>query len=374
MKVLAPRLANDVRARLRFVNEAQITGQLDHPNIVPVHALGTHTSGALYFTMKLVEGVTLAEKLHPHRDRPRQPDWIAEYLEVFVKACDAVAFAHSRGVLHRDLKPDNVIVGSFGQVYLMDWGVARLLEGPCSVRAAAHEDLDRDGMLIGTIDYMAPEQARGETSMLDERSDIYSMGALLYYILSGRSPYEHIDRRLRLGAVQRGEVQPLDAIATSASLPLRLRAIATRALAPNPSDRYASVTDMKNDVLQYARGTPSLPRRTFAKGDTVLREGETGEAAYVIREGTCEAYKTIAGERRVLRRMGPGDVFGELSILSSKPVTATVAALEELTVDVVDAAILREGVGLNTWLGAFVKAVVERFRELDESVAGREGT
>jgi tRNA A-37 threonylcarbamoyl transferase component Bud32 len=372
MKVLAPRLATDVRARLRFVNEAQITGQLDHPNIVPVHALGTHASGALYFTMKLVDGITLADKLLPHRERPRQPDWIAEYLEVFVKTCDAVAFAHSRGVLHRDIKPDNVIVGGFGEVYLMDWGVARLVEGPFSVRAAAHEDLDRDGMLIGTIDFMAPEQARGETSALDERTDIYSLGALLYYILSGRSPYEHVDRRVRLGAVQRGEAASLDAIATSASLPPRLRAIVARALAIDPAGRYATVIDMKNEIVQYARGMPTLPRKTFAKGDIIVREGERGEAAYLIREGTCEVYKALGGERKVLRRMGPGEVFGELSILSSKPVTATVEAVDDVTVDVVDAAILREGVGLNTWLGPFVTALVDRFRELDEKLTGRD--
>ena len=378
MKVLAPELESDRRARVRFVEEAQITGQLDHPNIVTVHALGVLDSGALGFTMKLVEGATLAEKLRPHQGEVRRPDWIAEYLEIFVKVCDAVAFAHDRGVIHRDLKPDNVIVGPFGQVYLMDWGVAALIrsegapqeaathEGARRVlRTTGDEGVDRDGMLLGTVDFMAPEQARGELSHLDARSDIYALGALLYWILAGRTPCEHVDRRLRLGAVQRNEVEPLDRVATSARVPARLRAIAMRALSASPGDRYSSVIELKNEVLRFARGAPELPTRTFPKGAVVVREGETNDEAYVIREGTCQAYKTIDGERIALRTMGSGDVFGELSVVSSKPCTASVEALEELTVQVVDATTLRDGLGLNTWVAPFVAELAERFREVD---------
>ena len=383
MKVLASELESDPRARLRFVEEAQITGQLDHPNIVTVHALGVLASGALCFTMKLVEGATLAERLRAHKGEVRRPDWIAEYLEIFIKVCDAVAFAHSRGVIHRDLKPDNVIVGPFGQVHLMDWGVAALVpkegvqkEGapPDEVtqeaarhvlRATGAEGIDRDGMLLGTVDFMAPEQARGEISRLDARSDIYSLGALLYFILAGRTPCEHVDPRMRLGAVQRNEVEPLDRVSTSVRVPARLRAIAMRALSSSPEDRYPSVTEMKNEVLRFARGAPQLPTRTFTRGALVVREGEMNDEAYVIREGTCQAFKTIDGDRIALRTMGPGDVFGELSVVSSKPCTASVEALEELTVEVVDAITLRDGLGLNTWVAPFVAALAERFREVD---------
>src|SRR5262249_41973101 len=162
-----------------------------------------------------IEGITLRDKLRPFKGDLRRPEWIAEYLDVFVDVCDAVSFAHSRGVIHRDLKPENVIVGAFGQVYLMDWGGAalRTTDGAGHVtRATGSEGIDRDGMVVGTIDFMAPEQARGEISRVDERSDIYALGALLYFILAGRSPCEHVDRRMRLGAVQRGEIEPLDKI------------------------------------------------------------------------------------------------------------------------------------------------------------------
>src|SRR5262249_14442299 len=153
----------------------------------------------------------------------------------------------------------------------------------------------------------------------------------------------------------------LDQVWTSARLPGNLRAIAMRALSREPKDRYASAAELKADLIQYVRGAPDFPRSTYKKGEIVVREGEIGGAAYVIREGRCQAFKVVQGQKVVLRTMGPGEAFGELAILSSKPRTASVEALEDLTLEVVDANTLREGVGLHTWLGPFVSALVERF-------------
>jgi serine/threonine-protein kinase len=125
-------------------------------------------------------------------------------------------------------------------------------------------------------------------------------------------------------------------------------------------------------VLRYARGAPDLPVRTFAAGQTVVREGEMNTEAFVVREGTCIAYKTVDGQRVVLRTMGAGEVFGELSILSSKPCTATVEALEDVSLEVVDASTLRDGVGLHTWVAPFVAALAERFREVDARLTALE--
>jgi eukaryotic-like serine/threonine-protein kinase len=183
----------------RFVEEAQVCGQLQHPGIVPVHDLGRLEDGRPFFAMKLVKGRTLAELLNgragPAADLPR-------YLGVFEQVCQAVAYAHSKGVIHRDLKPANVMVGTFGEVQVMDWGLAKVLRPQgsataaaetaasviCTVRSACGEETG-DGQAMGTPAYMAPEQARGEVESLDERCDVFGLGAILCQVLTGAPPF-----------------------------------------------------------------------------------------------------------------------------------------------------------------------------------------
>ena len=188
----------------RFVEEAQIGGQLQHPGIVPVHELGRFPDGRLYIAMKLVRGRTLAELLGARNglgdDRPR-------FLSIFESVCQTIAYAHSRSVVHRDLKPSNVMVGTFGEVQVMDWGLAKVLnsggiaemewsglvrDGAIAVpadRAGADPWGSRDGSVLGTPAYMAPEQARGAVDLVDERADVFALGSILCEILSGQPAY-----------------------------------------------------------------------------------------------------------------------------------------------------------------------------------------
>jgi serine/threonine-protein kinase len=369
MKVLAPDRQASAEDWQRFIEEAQITGQLDHPNVVPTHELSLTTSGAPYFTMKLVEGQTLAALLEARQGEVRQLDWVAPLVEILMKVCDAVAFAHSRGVVHRDLKPSNIMVGAFGQVYVMDWGIARLMAGRSEVavgRDREHQPLDLDGFVLGTPAYMPPEQARGHHQATNERSDIFALGATLYEILTGHPPHGHGNMREQLTAAQSGLVRPPEQFFTASRLPRALGRIAMKAMAIQPAARYASATELKRELLAQLRGGADLPQRTFAAGELVMKEGDPGEAAYLIVHGTCRAFKIVDGEEVELRRMGPGEVFGETAILSDKSRSASVQALEPLTVQVVTPEELQEGVGLNTWVGAFVRTLADRFREVDE--------
>ena len=181
----------------KFVREAQVTGLLEHPGIPPVHELGRSADGRVYFTMKRVEGHDLAAVIQDLRAGAARPT-ITERLEIFLKVCDAVAFAHSKDVIHRDIKPANIMVGAFGEVLVMDWGLARVLghhdadHGPTSSRDG-HGDGDPlatlEGTVMGTPAYMPPEQAGGEIGRLDARSDVYALGALLYELLTFEPPY-----------------------------------------------------------------------------------------------------------------------------------------------------------------------------------------
>ena len=252
VKVIRPQVADSEEHRVRFLDEAQITAQLEHPNIVPVHDLGKNSQGDLYVTMKLVKGRSLGQIIEDLKNaehssckgaqRPTKADRssalqsgesseaseknsalesqatisLSELLNIFLKVCDGMAFAHSRGVIHRDLKPDNIMVGSFGEVLVMDWGLAKIVgredahAGELVTSSRVEKDAGQtlDGAAMGTPAYMPPEQAEGEISKIDHRSDIYSLGAILYEILTLRRPFQGKTPMEVMLKVSEGKLKP----------------------------------------------------------------------------------------------------------------------------------------------------------------------
>jgi serine/threonine-protein kinase len=374
IKIVDPSLASDGSVVGRFAEEARITGQLEHPSIVPIYELGVDQRGRRFLCMKLIEGETLEATLNRLGPARLDPIHLSRLLQMFVKVCDAVSFAHSRGVLHRDLKPTNVMVSDFGQVYVLDWGIARLRRGSPQVGhrvrvtagVAQGPELDAPGSLVGTACYMAPEQLLGKHDELDERTDVFALGATLYQILTGRPPLTpEIARAIWI----RREAAPIarpETIVPTAALPQELSRIVMRALAYQPGDRYASVGALKEDIEAFQRGVWELPRVTFAAGSIIIREGEAGDCAYVVVEGRCAAYQVEDGVEVELRVMGPGEVFGETAVFSSKPRTANVKSLTDVVLLVVTGDVLSKAVGLNSWMGAFVRTLADRFREADQ--------
>ncbi len=373
MKVLSATAAAGPEVSRRFVEEAQITGQLDHPNIVPVHAVGAFPDGRLFFTMKLVEGRTLTDLLSDEIDftDPRRRD-LERVIKVLVKVCEAVAFAHSRGVLHLDLKPDNVMVGHFGQVYVMDWGIAHLMPGEpdeAGVRTTRQRAAEREGLVSGTLAYMSPEQAMGEPARFGPHTDVFSLGAILYEVLTGEPPYSGDDLARIFHAAARGDVPPATAKARARGLPRALVRIAETALARDPADRYPTAEAMAADLERFMHGGAWYSVTDVPAGTVVVREGDRANAAYVVSKGTCEVYTERDGKRVPLQTVGRGGVFGEVAVLTDGRRTASVRALTDATLLVVTRATLQAELDDHGRIGIFLKALADRFSAQSQQLA-----
>ena len=262
----------------RFVEEAQIGGQLQHPGIVPIYELGAFADHRPYFAMKLVKGRTLSSLLDERSDRVHD---LSRFLSIFEYVCQTIAYAHARGVIHRDLKPSNIMVGSFGEVQVMDWGLAKVLpQGGAADDVSAGKtreretviatarsggesdsDLSRAGSVMGTPSYMAPEQARGEVDRLDERCDVFALGSVLCEILTrepafiGRSSGE-IQQK-----ASRGELKDaLDRLEGCGS-DAELIALARACLAAELEDRLRHAGDVTTRINTYHAGVQERLRR-----------------------------------------------------------------------------------------------------------------
>ena len=237
--------------RNRFLREARVTGRLEHPSIVPVYEIGRHADGSFYYTMRLVKGTTMMNAIRKCSNVFQRLELLPHFLHV----CNAVAYAHSKGVINRDLKPSNVMIGEFGETVVLDWGLAKIKDSDETIFVRQISDgvgKTVIGQAIGTPSYMPPEQAEGKIGDIDEISDIYSLGAILYQILTGKPPFsgrslDEIIQKVLTEKVENASEKEKDA-------PPELAAIAEKALSKDKNDRYTSVGDMIDDLSAYMTG------------------------------------------------------------------------------------------------------------------------
>jgi eukaryotic-like serine/threonine-protein kinase len=257
--IKVPHAAASPALERRLQTEARVLARLEHPGIVPIHDVGRLLDGRLFYVMKRVNGRTLREFMCDGPD-------VNESLRIFERICEPVAFAHARGCIHRDLKPDNVMVGAFGEVMVMDWGVARMEAAPePDPMSPASGSTTHAGTIVGTVGFMAPEQARGAAAAVDQRADVYSLGAILYSLLAREEPSADV----------------VTVVHRRRDLPRPLRAICARALALEPAERYSTVAALAQDVSQYRTGG-----RVYAYRENLLeraaRIGRTYRVAILL--------------------------------------------------------------------------------------------
>ncbi|MBI4607094.1 MAG: serine/threonine protein kinase, partial [Planctomycetes bacterium] len=246
--------AADRRRASRFLEEAQATAQLEHPNIPPVYDLGIDAKGSAYFTMRWIRGRNLKDIIAARTGELS----LVRLVQILAQAAMGVHFAHTRGVIHRDLKPHNIMVGDYGEVLVVDWGLAKVLrrhgepaeeEPPVSTARAEGEEPTLDGTVQGSLAYMAPEQAWGDTAAIDVRTDVFGLGAVLYEVLTGTPPRVQRSLPALLEAARLEEVEPPRQRAPSAGVPPQLEEAARKALALRKEDRYQSAKEL-HDALQ----------------------------------------------------------------------------------------------------------------------------
>ncbi len=271
LKEIQDRYADDPHSRTRFVLEAEVTGGLEHPGIVPVYGLGCYDDGRPFYAMRFIRGDSLQDaiaKFHqaegPKRDPGERALALRGLLGRFVAVCNAIAYAHARGVLHRDLKPGNVMLGKYGETLVVDWGLAKVMgrgqlptepPEPYLVLSSADSGAPTQmGSALGTPQFMSPEQAAGRLDLLGPASDVYSLGATLYHLLTGKAPFEGADAGAILQKVQQGEFPAPRRV--SRAVAAALEAVCLKAMALRPEERYASARALADDVEHWLADEP----------------------------------------------------------------------------------------------------------------------
>jgi tRNA A-37 threonylcarbamoyl transferase component Bud32 len=373
LKQLDDAYATNMTQVANFLREARITSQIDHPNLAPVYEVGVRDGHRIYFTMKLIEGEDLAQRVRGKPLEERSQTELLDQIDAVIRICGAVAAAHDFGYAHCDIKPHNIMLGRYGAAYLMDWGLVQSLRRSEVVRSNSYAEAqaisgdepkwirDAETVTGGTPAFMAPEQARD--APISAQTDVFCLGAVLYFILTARGPFTNRSRDEALRRAAACDFERPSALRDD--IPPALEAIVLKAMAEKPGDRFPTVEALAAALTRYLRGGGwEFESVSVPAGEVVVRQGEFADAAYIIIEGRCEVTREENGVSRVLRVMEAGEVFGETAILAGSPRTATVRALTNVSLYSITGEVFeREVARWNPWVAQFVQTLARRLGE-----------
>lgn len=352
-----------------LLNEARLLSYLNHPGIVPIFDAYVDPEGNFCYTMQVLEGRDLYSVIRDYYDQRKYLP-LSEALQIFTKVCETMAFVHDKGVLHLDLKPENVMVGTYGEVLVLDWGTARLYDNRLYMarlanasKEAAFEMEDAMPSGVATISYAPLEQICSPREELRPTADIFSAGALLYYCLTLHFPYagdttEAYSKSLRTRT-------PVPLAERRGDIPQHLSQLCMSMLQRDPASRPQSFHEVLTELRALSEAGGGFPTHVYQAGEVLMHEGEYGNFALHILEGEVEISIQVDGKKRVLTRRESGDVIGELAVFSGGERTATVTALSPTRVKILHRKQIEDELEkLNPWISHMVRGLSNKFKEL----------
>lgn len=369
-KELQANRMDDEHAKL-LVNEARLISYLEHPGITPVYDTFVGSDGSLGYMMKIISGEDLDTKLEGLANQQKLMS-VAESLRIFTKLCETMAFAHDKGVLHLDLKPSNIMLGTYGEVWLLDWGTGRFYNPERYEqflrqygKTSASTEFHTVARGTGTPLFMSLEQGTRPREELTPASDIFSAGVVLYLMLSGKYPFPANtigDYFLALT-----KIPPTPLHQHRGSISLRLSELCMQMLEINPNNRPKSFQAVLAELDSIANAGAATSPSVYNPGEAIIREGEFGEEAYQIIEGKVEISTMVGGTRKVLAVRGAGEVIGELAVFAGGTRNATVVALERTQVNrLTKKQMEQELEKLNPWIIQVFQGLANKFIETIE--------
>jgi serine/threonine-protein kinase len=380
-KELNPDKLGDEDISRAFVNEIQLMGHLSHPGILPIYDASLNDKGEPAYVMGLADGRSLSTLLQVNpKTGNGVPLSLEQAVRILLKLSEALTYAHDRGILHLDLKPENIMVGDYGEVLIMDWGAARIYDlDRYNGHLQRYSDRidyierrpERDNLLIGTPMFMSPEQFYGDRQVLTPASDIFSVGLIAYQMLAGDYPFKAKTLEELTDKICHEAPPPVHKVNTD--VPHSLSRICEKMLAKNPADRYRSFADVGHAIGDYQRSAAGFPLVEFQPGEIIFNEGDAGDFVYVVVSGKVGI--TIAGPAgpKKIAELGDNEPFGELAALTGNDRTATAVALEKSLIRKIGKQeIAAEIEKLSPWVGSIVEALSRRFVEMNERVLALE--
>jgi serine/threonine-protein kinase len=351
-------------------------GYLDHPCVVPIYDSFVLEENRFSYSMKFIEGYSLASELARRKQAGTPIYSLPDTIKIITKVAETLAYVHDKGVIHLDLKPENVMLGSYGQVMVMDWGNARLFDdrpfneyinafsGNPTV-AGFHEE--RADIILGTPGYMSPEQTNMARTSLTPTSDIFSAGIFLYQMLTGIHPFEAGSAEQMMENIRSLHQPP--AYKYNPDIPRRLSVICQKMLEKRMSERYSSFHHILNDLGEFSDYGHNFATQLYGPGEVIISEGEAGEFAFLILRGKVQVSMIVDGKNTILDELGEGEIGGELAIFSRQPRSATITALEPTMIRIMKRSdVESEMEKLAPWVGNMISALSSRFSKLSQKL------